>query len=190
VQLPNQAVDAASDANAAMQAENAALRAELERMRQRLAEAEAPPPDLAAAGAEAAKTGNAAPPAASAEPGAADAIDGSSSACADAVQVEAAPAAEEAGEGGEGGERTPAKQPSAQTALACRSAAAHAAPVAFYGAHRVFMAPRTAQRGARLLCWFSCMYPFPCDIPVEGSACMPLPESVSLRGQANVHWRA
>lgn len=38
---------------------------------------------------------------------------------------------------------TPTKVPNQEAALVSQSAAAHAAPVQFYGSHRVFLAPRT-----------------------------------------------
>ena len=41
-------------------------------------------------------------------------------------------------------ESTPTKRPSEATALVSAAAAAHAAPVTFYGSHRVFLGPRIA----------------------------------------------
>ena len=177
---PVQAVDAASGTNLAMQAENARLRAELALMRQRLAEAGATQllgsrndagedrdktctatmvagakrllgcrDDAGSGGGEASAMGQAE------EDSAAAAED--SGAAADGAGQGAATAGDGGGKGEDvddkGGEEetTPAKQPSAQTALASQAAAAHAAPVAFYGSHRVFMAPRTAVQGAASL---------------------------------------
>lgn len=48
-------------------------------------------------------------------------------------------------------EATPPKQPTESAALTGHAAAAHAAPVAFYGSHRVFLgAPPTGAAPLRL----------------------------------------
>ena len=172
-----QAVDAASGANLAMQAENAELRAELALVKQHLAEADAVQllgsrsntknDDDEAFGAtvEAAQLPGSCDDAclsndeASAAPKAqaSAAVEEDSTAAANSVgEQDGAEAVEKSGKGEEGEEAndeaeeetTPAKQPSVQAALASQAAAAHAAPVAFYGSHRVFMAPRTSAKGA------------------------------------------
>lgn len=156
-------MDAASGANLAMQAENAQLRAELAVMQQRLAGAGAAQ-QLLISRHDAEGGGDEAPAAKSAANqlvgSCEDAKPGNDKAAATAeeqgaTEVDVGKGEDADGKGddadddkGDEEETTPAKQPSAQAALASQGAAAHAAPVAFYGSHRVFMAPRPVATGA------------------------------------------